>query len=138
MNRIMTSFVVGFLFALGLGISGMTKPQAVQGFLDLFGQWDYSLLGVKGGAILTHGILYRLIMKRSSPLFDTKFHVPSKKEIDPRLVFGAALFGIGWGWAGMCPGPSLVSLATGNIQVITFVVSMLLGMGVFKLVEPKL
>lgn len=132
------ALISGFIFALGLGLSGMTQPHIVRGFLDVFGNWDWRLIGVMGGAILVHGVSYRLIMKRSSPILDTKFQLPTKKDIDKRLIWGAILFGLGWGWAGICPGPGLVSTVSGNGEFFYFVGSMLVGMKVFQIFEKKM
>ncbi len=132
------SFLVGVTFALGLGISGMTQTHVVKGFLDIFGSWNLNLIGVMVGAIIIHAIAFHLLMKRNSPLLDSKFYLPTKKEIDKRLVFGAALFGLGWGWAGICPGPGIVSLASGEVHFIVFVVSMITGMLIYKFFEKKL
>jgi uncharacterized protein len=132
------SLVVGFLFAMGLGLSGMTQVQVVRGFLDITGDWNMNLLGVMIGAIGVHSLLFLVIKKRSSPLLDTKFHLPTKKDLDLRLISGAALFGIGWGWAGICPGPGIVAAVSGNPHVLIFVASMLVGMFVFKILEPRL
>jgi uncharacterized membrane protein YedE/YeeE len=129
------SFVVGLIFALGLGLSGMTQTHIVRGFLDVFGNWDWRLMGVMIGAISVHAITYRFIMKRHSPLLDSQFYLPTRKDIDKRLLMGAALFGLGWGWAGICPGPGIVSLVTGNLNIILFIISMLAGMLIFKQVE---
>ena len=132
------SLVVGFLFAMGLGLSGMTQVQVVRGFLDITGDWNMNLLGVMIGAIGVHSLLFLVIKRRTYPLLDTKFHLPTKKDLDLRLISGAALFGIGWGWAGICPGPGLVASVSGNTHILLFVASMLIGMAVFKSVEPKL
>ncbi len=132
------SLIVGFIFALGLGYSGMTQVQVVRGFLDITGDWNMNLLGVMIGAIGVHSILFFIIKKRSAPLLDSKFHLPTKIDLDLRLIAGAALFGIGWGWAGICPGPGLVASVSGNTHILLFVASMLMGMAVFKSVEPKL
>ena len=132
------ALLVGFLFALGLGISGMTQVQVVRGFLDITGDWNMNLLGVMIGAIAVHSLLFFVIKKRSSPLLDSKFHLPTKKDLDFRLISGAAIFGIGWGWTGICPGPGLVASVSGNTNILLFVVSMLMGMAIFKSVEPKL
>lgn len=132
------SLIVGFLFAIGLGLSGMTQVQVVRGFLDVSGDWNVSLLGVMIGAISVHSLLFLLIKKRSSPLLDTKFHLPAKADLDLHLFIGAALFGIGWGWGGICPGPGLVASVSGDINILTFVISMLAGMATFKLVEPMI
>lgn len=131
------ALVSGFLFALGLGLSGMTQPHIVRGFLDVFGNWDWRLIGVMAGAISIHAVTYRLILKRPSPILDSKFQLPTKKDIDKRLIFGAILFGLGWGWTGICPGPGLVATVSGNGEFLYFVGSMLLGMKVFQVVERK-
>lgn len=131
------TFVVGFLFALGLGVSGMTQPQKVIGFLDLFGSWDPSLAFVMIGAIAVHALSYPLILKKGKPLLDEKFFLPTKKEITPRLAVGAALFGVGWGLGGYCPGPAIVSLAAGGPSVLTFLGFMVLGMLVFKWMDRR-
>lgn len=133
--RNLISMIVGIIFAIGLGLSGMTQVHIVRGFLDFTGNWDATLLGVMIGAISTHGILFLIIKKRSSPLLDTKFYLPTKKDLDSQLIIGASLFGIGWGWTGICPGPGIVSVLSGNINIIIFVVSMILGMLIFKKVE---
>ena len=135
--KALVAFLVGILFALGLGVSGMTQPHIVRGFLDVFGQWDWRLVGVMLGAIGIHAITYKLIIRRPSPILDEKFHLPSKKDFDARLIIGAIIFGLGWGWTGICPGPGIVSLASGESAFIYFVVSMLIGMKVFQLVDLK-
>ncbi len=121
------AFAAGLLFALGLGLSGMTRPSKVLGFLDLSGTWDPSLLFVMIGAIAVYATAYRLVMRRARPLAAPRFDVPPKRPIDRRLVFGALLFGGGWGLGGYCPGPALVGVATGVITPIVFVASMLAG-----------
>jgi uncharacterized protein len=136
MNTIV-ALISGFIFALGLGISGMTQPHIVRGFLDVFGSWDWRLVGVMTGAIGVHFITYRLIMKRSSPILSAKFQLPTKKEIDSRLILGAIVFGLGWGWAGVCPGPGVVSLLSGNMSFLYFVAAMLAGMKSFQFFETK-
>jgi uncharacterized membrane protein YedE/YeeE len=132
------SLFVGFLFAIGLGLSGMTQVQVVRGFLDVTGDWNMSLVGVMIGAISVHSIIFRLIKRRSSPLLDSEFHLPTKADLDFSLVIGAALFGVGWGWVGICPGPGLVASVSGNINILTFVISMFAGMAIFKSVEPSI
>lgn len=128
----LSSFAVGFLFAIGLGVSGMTQPKKVIGFLDLFGEWDPSLIFVMLGAILVHLVLYRIIRKRNAPLFSESWHIPTKKEITRRLIVGSLIFGLGWGIAGYCPGPALVSLATFTLRPALFVLFMLIGMKTFQ------
>lgn len=125
--KVATSFAAGLLFALGLGVSGMTMPSKVIGFLDLFGAWDASLAFVMMGAIAVHFVLQRLITRRRAPLFDARFHLPTRKDLDPRLIAGAALFGIGWGIGGFCPGPGLVAAASGALPAIVFVIGMTAG-----------
>lgn len=131
------SFVVGFIFAIGLAISGMTQPQKVIGFLNPF-DWDPSLLFVMVGAIAVHAVTYPLVKKRSSPLLDTKWHVPSRQDITTRLILGSALFGLGWGLGGYCPGPGITSLVSGDVRPFLFVGSLIIGMLLFKKVEPYL
>ncbi|WP_141733914.1 DUF6691 family protein [Oligoflexus tunisiensis] len=138
MKNGISALLVGFIFAIGLGISGMTQPQKVVGFLDLFGNWDPSLMFVMVGAIGVHFITYRLIRKRSSPLFSRQWLVPEKKDITPALVIGAVLFGIGWGLAGFCPGPAVVSVASLGVKPLVFVGAMLAGMVLFRAVDAKL
>lgn len=130
--------IVGFLFALGLGISGMTDPHKVLSFLDVFGSWDPSLMFVMVGAILVHLLLYRLIRKQKSPLYGSEWHVPKNSQITPSLVAGALIFGVGWGLAGYCPGPGIASLATMDPRPLVFVGSMILGMLLFKLLDKKI
>jgi uncharacterized membrane protein YedE/YeeE len=135
MNTLVGAFVYGFIFAIGLGLGGMTQPAKVTAFLDFAGNWDPSLAFVMGGAILIYAPLYHLIRRRPTPLFASTFSVPTRTDIDPRLLGGAALFGIGWGLGGFCPGPAVTSLASGHLSVVTFVASMLVGMYLFKLVD---
>jgi uncharacterized membrane protein YedE/YeeE len=131
------SFIVGLLFATGLALSGMTQPQRIIGFLNPW-DWDPSLLFVMVGAVGVHAVTYPLIRKRSSPLLDTQWHVPKRKDINARLLIGSALFGMGWGLGGFCPGPGVTSLASGDLRAILFVGAMLIGMLVFKKTDPLL
>jgi uncharacterized membrane protein YedE/YeeE len=135
MKNSATAFSVGVLFAMGLGISGMTQPQKVIGFLDIFGSWDPSLLFVMGGAVGVHWFTYRWILKRSVPLLAAQWHIPNKKDLTPSLVFGSLLFGVGWGMAGYCPGPALTSLASLQLKPVYFVLSMIAGMYLFRLFD---
>jgi len=132
MKTIVAAFLAAFLFALGLGVSGMMQPAKVLGFLDVFGAWDPSLMFVMVGAIGVYLPLSRLILRRRAPLLAAKFAVPGKKTIDPRLIGGAVIFGIGWGLGGFCPGPAVVGLAQGSAAVALFVTTMLLGMGLYS------
>ncbi len=137
-KQALAALAVGFIFAIGLGISGMTQPSKVVGFLDLFGQWDPSLIFVMVGAIAVHFVTYKIIRKRSSPLLVPNWQVPTKTNLTPALVIGALLFGVGWGLAGYCPGPAMTSLASLQTKPLIFVVSMLVGMYLFKFVDKKL
>ncbi|HNI61018.1 MAG TPA: YeeE/YedE family protein [Pseudomonadota bacterium] len=131
-KRGVTSLLLGFLFGTGLLVSGMTNPQKVQDFLDFTGTWDPSLSLVLGGALLVSLISFPLIVKREKPVLGQKFHLPTAKDIDAKLVIGAALFGTGWGLSGFCPGPAMVSLSTGSTSAMIFVVAMLLGMALHR------
>lgn len=133
----LVSFTVGLLFAFGLGYSGMTQTHVVKGFLDVFGNWDMKLVGVMIGGIIVHSVVYQILKKRKSPILDSKFYLPTKIDIDKKLIAGAAIFGLGWGWAGICPGPGIVSLVSGDLSMITFIVAMVAGMYVFKFFEKK-
>ena len=132
----LTSFFVGFIFAIGLGMAGMTQPHKVIGFLDLFGTWDPSLLFVMIGAIGVHSLGYHFIIKRKSPLWDVQWHLPKQKKITPQLIIGSILFGMGWGLAGYCPGPAVVSLGSGQAGPWIFVIAMLLGMWIYRKLPP--
>lgn len=135
--KALITFLSGLLFSFGLGISGMTQPHIVRGFLDVFGEWDPRLVGVMIGAIAVHAIAYRLIIKRNSPVLESKFQIPTKKDIDRRLILGAIIFGLGWGWAGICPGPGLVALLSGDVRFILFIGSLLIGMLTFQFVDKR-
>jgi uncharacterized membrane protein YedE/YeeE len=131
------SFLVGFIFAMGLAISGMTKPEKILRFLNPW-DWDPSLLFVMVGAVGFHVLTYLLVKKRASPLLDTKWHIPHRKDVTARLILGSALFGIGWGLGGFCPGPGLTSLASGDLRAFLFVGAMIAGMILFKKTEHLL
>lgn len=131
-KTILPSFAAALLFGMGLGASGMTTPDKIIGFLDLFGNWDPSMLFVMAGAVVTHGLTYRMIKKRSRPILEDKFRIPTSKLVDWRLIIGASIFGIGWGLAGFCPGPAIVALSSGKPAVIIFVVSMCIGILIYR------
>ena len=135
MKNNIAALIVGIIFALGLGISGMTRPEKVIGFLNIFGNWDASLAFVMAGAIGVHAIAYRLIRRRGSPLFSTEFYVPTSKELTPSLIVGAFIFGVGWALAGYCPGPAITSLASFQTRPVVFVVAMILGMMIFRIYQ---
>lgn len=136
-RRNLVSLAVGIVFAIGLTVSGMTQPQKIIDFLSPQ-NWDASLLFVMVGAVLVHALSYVFIKKRKSPLLDTQWHLPTRNDITARLLIGSALFGIGWGLAGYCPGPAVTALASGSSQAALFVTSMLVGMLLFKKTEPYL
>lgn len=127
MKIILSALASGLLFGVGLVVSGMTRPGKVQGFLDVTGHWDPSLMFVMAGGIAVHVALFRLVTRRAHPLFDKRFHLPTRRDIDANLVLGAALFGVGWGLAGYCPGPGLVSLGSGGVAGLVFVATMVVG-----------
>jgi uncharacterized membrane protein YedE/YeeE len=133
----LSEFVVGLLFGLGLLLSGMTDPGKVLGFLDLIGPWDPSLALVMGGAIAIGVIAFALAKKRTVSFLGGAMRLPMSSEIDRRLIVGAAMFGAGWGLAGFCPGPALVSLASGQPKAAIFVVAMLVGMFAFELIDRR-
>ena len=131
MNRAI-EFIVGLLFGWGLLLSGMTDPGKVQGFLDIAGHWDPSLAFVMGGAILVGFFAFALAARRGKTFFGGAIHLPQGRDIDTRLVGGSVVFGIGWGLAGFCPGPALVSFASGVDKAAVFVAAMLGGMIIYQ------
>lgn len=137
MQHRISEFAVGLLFGVGLILSGMTDPGKVIGFLDLFGQWDPSLALVMGGAIMVGVFAFAIAKKRTSTFLGGALHLPKSNDIDRRLVVGGLVFGAGWGLAGFCPGPALVSLGAGQPKAAVFVVAMLAGMYVFELLERR-
>lgn len=122
------AFGAGALFAVGLLFAGMTRPERVIAFLDVGGAWDPTLAFVMAGAIAVHVVGLRLVQRRAAPLYDTTFHLPTRKDLDARLLLGAGLFGVGWGLAGYCPGPALVSLGGGGTTALVFVGAATAGM----------
>lgn len=127
MKSKVTALLAGLLFGAGLLISGMTSPAKVRGFLDLFGHWDPSLAFVMIGAIGVHFLALRWILARPGPLFGGEFQRPKRSAIDAPLIVGAALFGVGWGLGGVCPGPGIVDAASGSGYAIVFTLAMVLG-----------
>jgi uncharacterized membrane protein YedE/YeeE len=121
------AFGTGLLFAVGLGLAGMTDPARILAFLDVFGRWDPTLLFVMGGALLVHAASYAVIRRRSSPILAPRFYLPTRRDVTVPLVAGSAVFGVGWGLSGYCPGPAVVSLASGARPALVFTVGMLLG-----------
>ena len=131
--QIITALATGLIFGLGLILSGMTDPSKVIGFLDLAGRWDPSLAFVMGGAILVGVVAFRLTRGREKSLLGDAMRLPTARQVDRRLVLGGLAFGAGWGLAGYCPGPALVSVAQGGAQPLIFVVAMLAGMGIYEI-----
>lgn len=122
------SLLAGVIFGAGLTISDMVNPARVSNFLDFAGSWDPTLIFVMAGGLAVTTLGYTFIFRRSSPVVDEKFHLPTQRQIDLPLIGGAALFGVGWGLAGICPGPALADLVTLDPKVLVFVAAMLVGM----------
>jgi len=138
MKRNAAAFVAGLVFGLGLTVSQMIDPAKVLAFLDLFGDWDPTLAFVMVGALAVTALGYCLVLRRSAPVFDAEFLIPSRADVDARLVMGAVLFGVGWGIAGYCPGPALAGLGLGAAKTIVFCVAMIAGMGLFHIFDRHL
>ena len=137
MQHRLSEFLVGLLFGLGLLLSGMTDPGKVLGFLDLFGNWDPSLALVMGSAIGVGVFAFTLAKKRTVSFLGGVMRMPTSSQIDRRLIVGALLFGAGWGLAGFCPGPALVSLAAGQPKAAVFVAFMVVGMIIFEVIDRR-
>lgn len=133
----LSEFFVGLLFGLGLILAGMTDPAKVIGFLDLAGAWDPSLAFVMGGAILVGLFGFAAARRRSSSGFGGAMQLPTSTGVDRRLIGGSLVFGAGWGLAGFCPGPALVSVGAGQPKAIVFSIAMLLGMVIFEVIERR-
>lgn len=133
----LVSLASGTIFGAGLALGGMTDPSRVRGFLDLFGAWDPTLAFVMGGAVLVMVLAWLLQKRMQRPVFATSFSLPDRSDITPRLVGGSALFGIGWGIAGLCPGPGFAALAIAPASAVIFAVAMLAGMLLVRLVEGQ-
>ncbi|MEO1389036.1 MAG: DUF6691 family protein [Cyanobacteria bacterium J06634_6] len=131
------ALVAGIVFGLGLGLSQMIDRQRVLGFLDLAGIWDPTLLFVLGGAVGVTAIAFRFVLRQPAPLLVSKFRLPTRKDVDWRLVTGAAIFGIGWGVSGYCPGPGMTALVIGSWNPVLFLVSMIVGMVAFNRYAAK-
>jgi uncharacterized membrane protein YedE/YeeE len=131
----LSEFLVGLIFGIGLILSGMTDPGKVIGFLDLFGNWDPSLAFVMGGAILVGVFAFTVAKKRTTSVLGGAMQLPTARHVDKRLILGSLAFGAGWGLAGFCPGPALVSLGAGEVKAAVFVLAMLIGMLAFEVAE---
>lgn len=134
---LLTAFVAAFLFAVGLGVGGMTHPANVIGFLDFTGEWRPALLGVMVGGISVYYVLHRQILKLHRPVFHDAFSMPTKKTPDARLLIGAAIFGVGWGLGGICPGPAVTSVAAGSEAFLIFLVALFAGFLAAPQPKPK-
>ncbi|MDE1467546.1 DUF6691 family protein [Aurantiacibacter sp. D1-12] len=136
-TRPLVALAGGTVFGAGLTVGGMTDPARVRGFLDLFGDWDPTLAFVMGGALVVMAIAWRIVPGMARPLFEDGFHLPTRSDLDGRLISGAALFGIGWGVAGLCPGPGFAALAIAPADAAIFVIAMLAGFVLVRLTEGK-
>lgn len=133
MRRSLFALVAGALFGGGLAVSGMADPQRVRGFLDLFGAWDPTLAFVMGGALVPMALAWAAQKRMATPIADIRFSLPTRRDVDPSLIGGAVLFGIGWGIAGLCPGPAIADLALAPVPAAIFVAAMLGGMILHRL-----
>lgn len=120
-------YIAGLLFGVGLGLGGMTDPARVLGFLDIFGAWDPTLLFVLSGAVITTFIGYRVVLRQAKPLWGNSFRLPTRNDLDGKLLMGAALFGIGWGLSGYCPGPAFASIGNPSYPLIAMLLAMIAG-----------
>ncbi len=132
-RRLLPALAAGALFGAGLTLAEMTDPQRVRGFLDVFGQWDPTLAFVMAGAVFVMALAWQFRRLMGHPLFAEKFVLPDRSDLDPPLIIGAALFGIGWGLAGLCPGPAIASLALAPAAVLPFVAAMIAGMAIHQI-----
>ena len=132
MLKIMVNLFAGALFGSGLTVSGMVDPAKIIGFLDFAGDWDPTLAFVMGGALMVTLPAFHLILRRPRPILADNFDLPTKKDVDSRLLAGSAIFGIGWGLAGFCPGPAVTAMPSGLAPVFAFVAAMVAGMAVYK------
>ncbi|NKF22564.1 DUF6691 family protein [Solimonas marina] len=135
MNQLV-ALIAGLLFGAGLAIGGMTQPEKVLGFLDLAGRWDPSLAFVMGGGLLVAFPAFAIAARRSRPLFDVKFQIPTRRDIDKRLLIGALLFGAGWGLAGYCPGPAIAALSALHPGTLIFCAALIAGMWLQRKLAP--
>lgn len=136
MNSI-TALLAGLVFGAGLILSGMVNPAIVLAFLDVAGDWDSSLLWVMGGAVTIGSVAFAMAKQRKSSFLGAPMQIPTATKIDKRLLLGSFLFGIGWGVAGICPGPALVLAGSGETEIFVFLATMILGMGIFEIIEKK-
>jgi hypothetical protein len=137
MKVFLAALVSGTLFGAGLAWSGMTNPARVLGFLDIAGNWDPTLILVMGAALLVSASLFPLVLRRSRPVLAERFALPTARELDGRLLGGAVVFGVGWGLAGLCPGPAIAGLVTGSPAIALFVAAMLAGQWLGWVIERR-
>ena len=133
--RLTTAFIIGLIFGVGISLSGMANPAKVLNFFDIAGTWDPSLALVMGGALATAFVGYRLVFRRPAPVLDGGFHLPTATVIDARLIGGSALFGVGWGISGFCPGGALPALGTGGGDVFAFVAALIAGLFIARALQ---
>ena len=138
MTRLITALIIGAIFGTGLAIAGILSPSKVVGFLDIFGDWDPSLAFVMGGGVLVNAIGHRFVMKRKAPVQCATFSMPTSTNIDKPLVIGSAIFGVGWGLAGLCPGPVVASLLLNGQAMLPFFGLMIAGLLVGRIVMRRL
>lgn len=131
----LVAFFAGIIFGFGIIGSGMVNPAIVLAFLDITGDWNASLLWVMGGAVAVGSIAFALAKKRKQSYLGSSMQIPAVTDIDSRLLLGSLVFGVGWGIAGICPGPALVLTGTGSIDAVVFLAAMLLGMGIYQIVQ---
>ena len=136
--RLVISYLIGLIFGIGIALSGMANPAKVLNFFDIAGAWDPSLAFVMGGALIVTFIGYRVVLKRPAPLMSQNFQLPTRRDLDLPLLGGSALFGVGWGIAGFCPGGALPALGTGRSEVFVFVAALLAGIIASKLLQSAL
>ena len=137
MNRIIIPLLSGIIFGAGLALGGMTDPARVRGFLDLFGDWDPTLAFVMGGAVIVMAIAWVVQKQLAHPVFAESFSLPGTQDLNPKLIGGAALFGIGWAIAGLCPGPGIAALVIEPASAAIFIVAMLAGMALVRMTEKN-
>ena len=125
---LLSQYLIGVLFGFGLLVSGMSNPQKILNFLDITGSWDPSLMFVMGGAVIEGLAGFYVVSQRSEAFFGGALHIPTRRDITKPLLMGSFIFGAGWGIAGFCPGPALVSLGSGQLKALVFVIAMLIGM----------
>lgn len=137
MKPSLLAFFVGVLFSLGLSLSGMTDPERVLGFLDISGRWDPALIFVMASAIPVYFLAWQFMKRKNKPYFDHRMHVPTRKDIDQKLLIGSAIFGIGWGIGGICPGPGIAALGAKSMGALVFVICFFIGSKIESLVRVR-